>query len=94
MILLVDWVHTSEDLMMPSSPQWKAYRETEPDHGTQRKVTLCRKLSKYAVIFLFLAVFGLIFLLHNISTIEVRREGATPRFFSQLLERTKDIPMI
>ena len=67
--------------MMPSSPQWKAYREMEPDHGTHKKGTLCRKLTKYAVIFLFLAVFGLIFLLHNISTIEVRREGATPRFF-------------
>ncbi|XP_030283365.1 NXPE family member 3-like isoform X2 [Sparus aurata] len=56
--------------MMPSSPQWKAYSETEPDHGTQKKVTMCRKLSKVSVIFLFLAVFGLIFLLRNVSSVE------------------------
>ena len=66
--------------MMPSSPQWKAYRKMEPDHGTQKKGTLCQKLSKYAVIFLFLAVFGLIFLLRNVNTAEVRREGGAPGF--------------
>ncbi|XP_036964740.1 NXPE family member 3-like [Acanthopagrus latus] len=42
----------------------------EPDHGTQKKGTLCGKLSKYAVIFLILAVFGLIFLLRNVNTAE------------------------
>ena len=77
MILLVDWVHTTEDLMMPSSLQWKAYSETEPDHGTQKKVTKSRKFSKVSVIFLFLAVFGLIFLLRNVSSVEVRRAGGT-----------------
>lgn len=35
---------------------------------------MCRNLSKYALIFLFLALSGLIFLLRNIQTVEVRRE--------------------
>lgn len=35
---------------------------------------MCRNLSKYALIFLFLALSGLIFLLRNIHTVEVRRE--------------------
>ncbi|KAJ0070312.1 hypothetical protein NL108_007668 [Boleophthalmus pectinirostris] len=39
------------------------------NHG-QREVTMCRNLSKYALIFLFIALSGLIFLLRNIHTVE------------------------
>jgi len=40
-------------------------------HGRPRGVVVCRHLSKYAPIFLLLALFGLIFLLRNIHTLEV-----------------------
>ncbi|XP_029980769.1 NXPE family member 3 isoform X2 [Sphaeramia orbicularis] len=40
-----------------------------PDHERQ-KVIMCRNLSKYALIFLFLALSGLIFLLRNIQSVE------------------------
>ncbi|KAG7275924.1 hypothetical protein CRUP_011374 [Coryphaenoides rupestris] len=39
-------------------------------HGRPRGVVVCRHLSKYAPIFLLLALFGLIFLLRNIHTLE------------------------
>lgn len=51
-----------------------AQSETGPDHVGQKEVTMCRNLSKYAFIFLFLALSGLIFLLRNIHTVEVRKE--------------------
>ncbi|XP_071775808.1 NXPE family member 3 isoform X2 [Centroberyx gerrardi] len=44
--------------------------EVGPDHGRQKGVTMCRNLSKYAPIFLLLALSGLIFLLRNIHTLE------------------------
>ncbi|KAM3861700.1 NXPE family member 3 [Diretmus argenteus] len=44
--------------------------EIGPDHGRQKGVTMCRNLSKYAPIFLLLALSGLIFLLRNIQTLE------------------------
>lgn len=39
-------------------------------HHERWDVTMCRNLSKYALIFLFLALSGLIFLLRNIHTVE------------------------
>ncbi|XP_034042282.1 NXPE family member 3 [Thalassophryne amazonica] len=47
-----------------------AERERGPDHGREKEVTMCRSLSKYAFIFLLLALCGLIFLLRNIHTVE------------------------
>lgn len=35
---------------------------------------MCRNISKYVLIFLFLALSGLIYLLRNIHTVEVRRD--------------------
>ncbi|CAB1436715.1 unnamed protein product [Pleuronectes platessa] len=47
-----------------------AERDAGPDSGRQRQVTMCRNLSKYALIFLFLALFGLFWLLRNIHSVE------------------------
>ncbi|KAG7501988.1 hypothetical protein JOB18_011324 [Solea senegalensis] len=41
-----------------------------PDHRRPEEVTMCRNPSKYALVFLSLALFGLIFLLGNIRTVE------------------------
>uniref|UniRef100_UPI0037E8D038 NXPE family member 3 isoform X2 n=1 Tax=Semicossyphus pulcher TaxID=241346 RepID=UPI0037E8D038 len=48
----------------------RAQRETGPDHGRQKEVTMCRNLSNFALIFFFLALSGFIFLLRNIQTVE------------------------
>lgn len=72
-ILHIDNLHSSasgaEDEMIPSS-----LSETGPDHGRQKEAIMSRNLSKYALIFLLLALSGLIFLLRNIHSVEVRRE--------------------
>ncbi|XP_072252864.1 NXPE family member 3 [Leuresthes tenuis] len=44
--------------------------ETGPDHGRQKGATMCRNLSNYALVFLFIALSGFIFLLCNIHTVE------------------------
>ncbi|KAM4557910.1 NXPE family member 3 isoform 1-T3 [Odontesthes bonariensis] len=44
--------------------------ETGSDHGRQKGATMCRSLSNYALVFLFLALSGFVFLLCNIHTVE------------------------
>lgn len=71
LILLIDDLHwfslVAEEEMIPSS-----LSETGPDHGRQKEGTMSRSLSKYAPVFLFLALSGVIFLLRNIHSVEVR----------------------
>lgn len=43
---------------------------------------MCHNLSKYTPIFLFLTLSGIIFLLRNIHTVEVRREVKLPVSFN------------
>lgn len=45
------------------------------DHGGQKEATRSRNLSRYALIFLLLALSGLIFLLRNIHSVEVRDQS-------------------
>ena len=49
----------------------KAEYEALANHGRPKGVIMCRNLSKYAPLFLLLALSGLIFLLRNIHTLEV-----------------------
>ncbi|XP_030199807.1 LOW QUALITY PROTEIN: NXPE family member 3-like [Gadus morhua] len=48
----------------------KAEYEALANHGRPKGVIMCRNLSKYAPLFLLLALSGLIFLLRNIHTLE------------------------
>lgn len=59
----------AEGTMIPS-----LLSEPRPDHGRQKEATMSRNLSKYALIFLLLALSGLIFLLRNIHSVEVRTD--------------------
>lgn len=71
-ILYIDNLHSApvaDGGMSPSSVS-----ERGPDHGRQKEVIMSRNLSKYTLVFLLLALSGLIFLLRNIHSVEVRRE--------------------
>lgn len=66
-------------------------------HGRQKEGTMARNLSKCVFVFLILALSGLIFLLRNIHSVEVRR-GSTagpvsslPRWGLQPPEGTEDM---
>lgn len=61
----------AEGTMIPS-----LLSEPRPDHERQKEATMSRNLSKYALIFLLLALSGLIFLLRNIHSVEVRTRCA------------------
>lgn len=52
--------------------------EPVSDHGRQKEATMSRNLSRYALIFLLLALSGLIFLLRNIRSVEVRDPSRLP----------------
>lgn len=49
--------------------------EPVSDHGRQKEATMSRNLSRYALIFLLLALSGLFFLLRNIHSVEVRGQS-------------------
>ncbi|CAL8373345.1 unnamed protein product [Boreogadus saida] len=54
-----------------TSAMCKTEYEALVNHGSLKGIIMCRYRAKYALIFLFLALSGLMFLLRNILTLEV-----------------------
>lgn len=64
-----------QDLMLLCEMIPLLLSEPLSDHGRQKEATMSRNLSRYALIFLLLALSGLFFLLRNIHSVEVRDQS-------------------